>query len=196
MLLQIMEDGHLSDAKGRKVDFRNTIIIMTTNVGSDTITSDSGYGFTSKTESSTDAADRDIEGKQNRELVHRFRPEFLNRVDAVIYFHRLEREHIAQIVNIQMARLNDRVLASSGVRLELTEAARDVLIKEGYKPQFGARQLRREMQRLVEDPLAEQLLDHKFSAGDVVLVDAKDGAIVFRRSSAEPEPAPLMTDLN
>jgi len=196
MLLQIMEDGHLSDAKGRKVDFRNPIIIMTTNVGSDTITSDSGYGFTSKTESSTDAADRDIEGKQNRELVHRFRPEFLNRVDAVIYFHRLEREHIAQIVNIQMARLNDRVLASSGVRLELTEAARDVLIKEGYKPQFGARQLRREMQRLVEDPLAEQLLDHKFSAGDVVLVDAKDGAIVFRRSSAEPEPAPLMTDLN
>ncbi len=196
MLLQIMEDGHLSDAKGRKVDFRNTIIIMTTNVGSAALQRESAFGFGTGTgDPSHDAEDRDMRGKLSKELKRVFRPEFLNRIDEVVYFHRLEKEHIAQIVGLQVARLNER-LAESGIRLELTDAGRDLLVAEGYDSQFGARPLRRAIQRLVEDPLAEKVLEHGLSRGDVVLVDARDGEIVFRPASGEPEPTPLLTDQN
>ncbi|NLD41921.1 MAG: ATP-dependent Clp protease ATP-binding subunit [Chloroflexi bacterium] len=196
MLLQIMEEGQLSDAKGRKVDFRNTIIIMTTNIGSAAILRDAAFGFgTPAEEHSRDAEDRDMRGKLNKELKRLFRPEFLNRIDEVVYFHKLERQHIAQIVDIQVARLNER-LADNGIRLELTEAARELLVNEGYDPQFGARPLRRAVQRLLEDPLAEKVLEHGFAEGDVVLADAQEGAIVLRPAAAEPEPAPLLSDGN
>ncbi|HUT21188.1 MAG TPA: AAA family ATPase, partial [Anaerolineae bacterium] len=194
MLLQIMEDGHLSDAKGRKVDFRNAIVIMTTNVGSDTIRREPALGFgTGADAGNSEAEDHDMRGKLNKELKRVFRPEFLNRIDDVVYFHKLAKEHIAAIVGIQMAQLNER-LADSGIRLELTDAGKDLLVQEGYDPQFGARPLRRAIQRLVEDPLAEKVLQHGFSEGDVLLVDVESGDIVFRLLDEEPEPATMLSE--
>ncbi|NLD73351.1 MAG: ATP-dependent Clp protease ATP-binding subunit [Chloroflexi bacterium] len=194
MLLQIMEDGHLSDAKGRKVDFRNTIIIMTSNVGSDTIRRESeiGFGRTGRT-NDQEAQDRDVQGKLMKELKRLFRPEFLNRIDEIVIFHGLEKRHIAEIVGIQLEALNAR-LVDTNIHLQLTDAGRDLLVDQGYEPQFGARPLRRAIQRLVEDPLAEKVLEHEFAEGDVVLVDAQNGEVVLRLPDEEPEPAPILSD--
>jgi len=196
MLLQIMEDGHLSDAKGRKVDFRNTIIIMTSNVGSSVISRDASFGFGGRgVEVSEESSYRDMRGKLMKELKRQFRPEFLNRVDEIIVFHELTREDIADIVDVQLGRLNKR-LDASGIHLVLTEAGRDLLVEKGYEPQFGARPLRRAIQRLVEDRLAEKVLEKEFGEGDTVLVDAEGGEIVFRSPEDQPEPAALLSDEN
>jgi ATP-dependent Clp protease ATP-binding subunit ClpC len=189
MLLQIMEDGHLTDAKGHKVDFRNTIIIMTSNVGSSIITRDAFLGFSTIRDDVDENGDfyREMRSKLMRELKKLFRPEFLNRVDEVLVFHELTRADITDIVGIQIKQLNER-LAEHHIKVVCTDAGREALVKEGYDPQFGARPLRRAIQRHVEDELAEKMLESVFKEGDVVLVDAENDRIVLRLPEAASEP--------
>jgi ATP-dependent Clp protease ATP-binding subunit ClpB len=159
VLLQILDDGRLTDGQGRTVDFRNTVLIMTSNVRS------------------VDA------------MTEIFRPEFLNRIDEIVEFQPLSRDQIAEIVELQLRRVRER-LAERGLRLELTDAAKDALAEAGWDPTYGARPLKRAIQRLLENPLALRLLEGEFSEGDTVLVDAEDGALRFEKAaSAEPAAA-------
>jgi ATP-dependent Clp protease ATP-binding subunit ClpC len=188
MLLQIMEEGKLTDAKGRKVDFRNAIIILTSNIGSSDISRESMLGFASARQQEGSANEyREMKSKLMRELKRLFRPEFLNRVDEVVVFHELDRANIESIVDIQIKLLNER-LAEQSTSMTLTDAARELLVNEGFDPQFGARPLKRAIQRLIEDPLAEKLLGLE-AATRTVTADAQDGEIVFetREDVAEPE---------
>jgi ATP-dependent Clp protease ATP-binding subunit ClpC len=191
MLLQIMEDGQLTDAKGHKVNFKNTIIIMTSNIGSETILRDSGFGFTTA-RGATDSY-RDMKGKLMKELKRLFRPEFLNRVDEILVFHSLTEEDIEGIVQIQIRRLNER-LAEHDISVRLTEAGQQQLVKEGYDSQFGARPLRRAIQRSVEDELAERMLDGTFQEGAVVLIDAEDDHLVLRPGEPEGKEKALLSE--
>ena len=188
MLLQIMEDGHLADAKGHKVDFRNTIVIMTSNVGSSVISRDASIGFqVGAPEENVESDYREMKSKLMKELKRLFRPEFLNRVDEIVVFHELTREDIEQIVDIQIGELNER-LTEQDIVLKLTPAGRALLVEEGFDPQFGARPLRRAVQRLIEDPMAEKMLENVFGEGDVVLIDAKDDEIqLLPETVDEPE---------
>ncbi|MHB0857480.1 MAG: ATP-dependent Clp protease ATP-binding subunit [Anaerolineae bacterium] len=180
MLLQIMEEGHLTDAKGRKVDFRNTIVIMTSNVGSSVITRDATLGFvTQRGEEGEASAYREMRGKLMNELKRLFRPEFLNRVDEVVVFHELSREDITRIVDIQLRKLNER-LAEHQLNVTCSDAGCEVLVKESFDPQFGARPLRRAFQRLIEDQLAEKLLENSIKDGDTVIIDANGDELVLR----------------
>jgi len=193
MLLQIMEDGHLTDAKGHKVDFRNTIIIMTSNVGSSVIRRDASLGFSTSTpEESAEASYREMKSKLMKELKRLFRPEFLNRVDEIVVFHELSKGDIGKIVDIQIQRVNER-LAEHNMTLKLTQAGREALVEKGFDPQFGARPLRRAIQRFIEDPLAEKLLENVFKEGDTILVDAKDGEIILRPAEKVDEPETLLS---
>jgi ATP-dependent Clp protease ATP-binding subunit ClpC len=192
MLLQIMEDGHLADAKGHMVDFRNAIVIMTSNVGSATISRDAAFGFATARGAQAEVGEyREMKSKLMKELKQLFRPEFLNRVDEIVVFRELTKQDILEIVEIQLAQLNAR-LAERHVTLRCTEAGRELLVAEGYDPQFGARPLRRAMQRLVEDPLAEKMLEGLFREGETLLVDAQDGEIVFHGETTN-EPTPLLS---
>lgn len=188
MLLQIMEDGHLSDAKGRQVDFRNTIIIMTSNVGATLLTRETAMGFNVPRDEAKAAEDsyKRMKEKLLEELKRTFRPEFLNRVDAVIVFRALTRDQIKQIVGMNIADVEKR-LADQGIRLELTEEARDLLADQGYDPQFGARPLRRTIQRLVEDPLCEGLLAGEFMRGDTISIVREGDEIILRAKREEPD---------
>ena len=190
MLLQIMEDGHLTDARGHVVDFRNTIVIMTSNVGSATISREAAFGFNTPQDNA--GSYRDMRGKLMTELKHLFRPEFLNRVDEVVVFHALAREDIVKIVDIQLQRLNER-LAEHQITLTCTEAGREWLVKEGFDPQFGARPLRRAIQRHVEDELAERLLDGTFADGDTVIVDAQGERLLLHAPVAVSAPVGATT---
>jgi len=187
MLLQIFDDGHLTDAKGRKVDFRNTVIIMTSNVGSDLIRKETALGFATKTEESKTVADQHekMKGKVLTAMKNVFRPEFLNRLDATIVFHALSREHIRQIVENEM-RVIEKQLQTKEVTLEMTEAAKDWIGEKGFDPVFGARPLRRVIQNEIEDRLSEALLEERFHAGDTVRVDVQNDEIILTNVS---EPA-------
>jgi ATP-dependent Clp protease ATP-binding subunit ClpB len=153
VLLQILDDGRLTDGHGRTVDFRNTVVIMTSNLRSE------------------------------EALSQTFRPEFLNRIDEVVVFGQLTREQLAEIVELQLKRLQAR-LAERGISVELTPAAKEHLAQAGWDPTFGARPLKRALQRLVENPLALRLLEGDFAEGDTVLVDARDGELVFEKAAA------------
>jgi ATP-dependent Clp protease ATP-binding subunit ClpB len=153
VLLQVLDDGRLTDGQGRTVDFRNTVLIMTSNLRS---------------------AD---------ELRDRFRPEFLNRVDEIVEFEPLTREQIAEIVELQLARLRAR-LAERGIALELSDGAKQTLAEAGWDPAYGARPLKRAIQRLVENPLALRLLDGEFGDGDTIRVDAEGGELAFEKAEA------------
>jgi ATP-dependent Clp protease ATP-binding subunit ClpC len=195
MLLQIMEEGKLTDAKGRKVDFRNAIIILTSNVGSEDITRDSSFGFTStQQEQGSESGYQEMKSKLMHELRRLFRPEFLNRVDEVVVFHELTREDIERIVDIQIRMLNER-LAEQNTTLELTSAARELLVTEGFDPQYGARPLKRAIQRLIEDPLAEKLLGLE-PANRKVIADAQGQEIVFETHEQLVEPEKLLSGEN
>jgi ATP-dependent Clp protease ATP-binding subunit ClpC len=191
MLLQIMEDGHLSDAKGRKVDFRNTIILMTSNVGADVIGRSTALGFARSRDAahSEHEAYDDMKDKVLGELKHIFRPEFLNRIDGTIVFHALSREDITQIVDLELDKVRER-LQEYHFDLSLTDAAREYLAEAGYDPNFGARPLRRVIQAEVEDALSEAVLAGRFRENDVVEIDAEDGELVFRSEQAG-EDAPV-----
>jgi ATP-dependent Clp protease ATP-binding subunit ClpC len=181
ILLQIFDDGHLTDAKGRRVDFRNTIIVMTSNIGAELIKRDTTLGFATKTGESKgekQAHDR-MKGKVLEEMKRFFRPEFLNRIDGTIVFHALNKEHINQIVDLMLREVWQE-LAEKAVKMEATDAAKNLLGEKGFDPVFGARPLRRAIQDLVEDPLSEAFLRGDFSTGDTVLVDVEDDKIVIR----------------
>ncbi|MEX1159166.1 MAG: ATP-dependent Clp protease ATP-binding subunit [Thermomicrobiales bacterium] len=175
MLLQILEDGNLADAKGRRVDFRNTIIIMTSNVGADQITSDKQFGFQASVEGAK-KRQQDYEQMKERvlgQLKQTFRPEFLNRIDGMIVFHALTNEEIRNIVNLELVRIRTQ-LQEQEITLEVTEAAMDLLGERGYDRQYGARPLRRIIQNLIEDPMAEALLEGRYKAGQKIVVDVED----------------------
>ena len=176
MLLQIMEDGNLADAKGRRVDFRNTILIMTSNVGAEAISRELTLGFVvHQDETRRQQTEYDkMKDKVLESLKRTFKPEFLNRIDGVLVFHSLTQEHINQIVDIQLVRVR-RQLAEQELSLEVGEEAMIELGKQGYDHTYGARPLRRLIQNVIEDPLAEGLLDGRFHPGSVVKVVVEDG---------------------
>lgn len=175
VLLQVLEEGRLTEAKGRTVDFRNTVIIMTSNVGADVIKRQGTIGFRKESE---DTAYRDMKERLMDEVKHTFRPEFINRVDEIIVFHELSEDHLSEIVGIMLEEVEERI-GQNGYHLSVTDAAKLVIAKEGFDPVFGARPLRRAIQHLVEDELAEHILAGKFPEGSKILVDAKDGHLVF-----------------
>ncbi len=173
ILLQILEDGHLTDAKGRRVDFRNTIIIMTSNLGAAKIQTNSSLGFRQQGDSveSRAAASYDLmKEKVQAELKTSFRPEFLNRIDATVVFRNLTVEEITKIVDLMLRRVYDQ-LKAQGMELDITQAAKEHIIKLGYDAAYGARPLRRTIQNLIEDPLAEHLLLGRYKPGDTIVVD-------------------------
>jgi ATP-dependent Clp protease ATP-binding subunit ClpC len=191
MLLQIMEEGHLSDARGRKVDFRNAIIVMTSNVGADMIKRQAGLGFTMKRDEATDErlAYDDMRKKLMESLRRVFRPEFVNRLDGVIVFHALTRDNIKQIVDLEVKKVAER-LEDHEIVLETAPEAVEMLAEQGYDPDMGARPLKRVIQQKVEDPLSDALLSGQFSDGDTVVVDVKDGEIYLRRAEHQENPPP------
>jgi ATP-dependent Clp protease ATP-binding subunit ClpB len=172
VLLQVLDDGRLTDGQGRTVDFRNTIIIMTSNLGSPVIQEFYAGGRASVKD------ERELERLVKLELKAHFRPEFLNRVDDIIIFHNLDEKHLARIVEIQLQRLDKR-LAQQQLSLELDRSAKHLLAKEGFDPQFGARPLKRAIQDLVLDPLASALLTGEFKPGDRIRAVARNGALEF-----------------
>ncbi|MFC0560688.1 ATP-dependent protease ATP-binding subunit ClpC [Halalkalibacter alkalisediminis] len=170
ILLQVLEDGRLTDSKGRTVDFRNTAIIMTSNVGASTLKSNKFLGFATEGE---DQEYKDMKGKVMEELKRSFRPEFLNRIDELIVFHSLEKKHIREIITLLADQLKTR-LFEQGIDLELTEAAKDKITDLGYDPEYGARPLRRALQKQVEDRLSEELLKGTIIKGQKAIIDVKD----------------------
>src|SRR4029450_2121320 len=176
-LLQILEDGRLTDAQGRTVDFKNTVLIMTSNLGTRDIAQGATLGFTARPDAKVDY--ERMQSKVMDELKRHFRPEFLNRSHQVIVFHQLPREQVKSIVDLMMRRVHEQ-LKSKDIAMEVTDAAKDLLAEKGYDPALGARPLRRTSQRLVEDPLSEKLLWKEFTAGQLVVVDAENGEIAFR----------------
>lgn len=178
-LLQVLEDGILTDGKGRRVDFRNTIIIMTSNVGAHLLRQEKAVGF--RTEEK-EADYQNMKDQVMSELKRTFRPEFLNRIDDVIVFHALEMDHIHRIVNLMLDELQLK-LNDFDLGLSVTDAARDYLADQGFDPTYGARPLRRAIQRLIEDEISEELLKGAFSAGDRILVDVADGKLEFSKEN-------------
>jgi ATP-dependent Clp protease ATP-binding subunit ClpC len=188
VLLQVIEDGRLTDSRGRTVDMRNTVVIMTSNVGANLIRKESRMGF--KPEGMATAATKDYEAMKERvmeELKRTFRPEFLNRVDEIIVFHSLNEEHIKRIVGLMLKSVTKRI-AEYGLYLEFTDTAKDLLAKKGYDQMYGARPLRRVIQRMVEDRLSEEMLQGKIKEGDVITVDAAGDTLAFGIKQA-PAPA-------
>jgi ATP-dependent Clp protease ATP-binding subunit ClpC len=184
VLLQILEEGRLTDAQGRKVDFKNTIVIMTSNLGARDIVKGKIIGFTTQIAGTMDYAD--VKERVTGELKKVFRPEFLNRVDEVIVFHDLTNPEIQQIVDIMVGRLRDQLLLQ-GIGIMVSQEARQLLADAGFDSALGARPLRRAIQRLVEDPLSEQLLASEWKPGDVVELAVEEGKIVFHKGTAPAE---------
>src|SRR5690606_5495666 len=183
ILLQVLDDGILTDGLGRRVDFRNTIIIMTSNIGARDIKNlGKGIGF-SLTEETFDYAK--MKSTVEDALKRVFNPEFLNRIDDVIVFHPLEKKHIFEIIDIMQRDLFGRV-TDLGIEVELTDAAKEFLVEKGYDPQYGARPLRRAIQKYVEDPMAEAILQNDLQEGAKITVDHKKGedALSFKTKKA------------
>jgi ATP-dependent Clp protease ATP-binding subunit ClpB len=173
ILLQILDDGRLTDSQGRTVDFRNTVVIMTSNIGSHMILENAQTDWAAVETMVLDA------------LRQHFRPEFLNRVDDIVVFHPLKPEHIDRIIDLQLTRL-ERLLAERKLTIEVSPDAKRVLTTEGYEPAFGARPLKRAIQRLVQNPLALAVLQGRFKDGDHIVVDADPaGELSFRKAGAE-----------
>ena len=186
ILLQIFDDGHLADAKGRKVDFRNAIVVMTSNIGAELIKRDTGLGFATKTDEAktVQKAYEDMKEKVVGEVKKVFRPEFMNRIDSQVVFHSLSEEHIQQIVGLMLSEVSKSLL-EKGIGLKATPEAKRLLGEKGFDPTFGARPLRRLIQNLVEDPLSDSLLRGEFDAGDTVLLELEGDEIVFKKECTE-----------
>jgi ATP-dependent Clp protease ATP-binding subunit ClpC len=191
MLLQIMEEGHLSDARGRKVDFRNAMIVMTSNVGAEMIKRQSTLGFALKRDEETEEkqAYEEMRKKLMDSLRRVFRPEFINRVDNVVVFRALSKQDIEQIVLLELNKVSQR-LEEHSIQLNATPGALELLAEEGYDPEMGARPLRRVIQQKVEDPLSDALLAGDFADGDTVMVEIEEGKVVLRRSESEIKQPP------
>ncbi|MQG44854.1 MAG: ATP-dependent Clp protease ATP-binding subunit [SAR202 cluster bacterium] len=189
ILLQIFDAGHLTDARGRKVDFRNSIIIMTSNLGSDLIKRETSLGFTAKTnEAQTDdSAYERMKDKVMDEVKRFFRPEFLNRIDSTVVFHQLTRDEILEIVDLMMNQVRTE-LSEKEIALEITEAAKAHLGENGFDPVLGARPLRRLIQDEIEDSLSDEVLNRRLVAGDVAMIDFEDEAIKITSKKAKAKP--------
>ena len=187
LLLQVLEEGMVTDSFGRKIDFRNTIIILTSNVGADSIKRQSSLGFNAMADSEGDF--EGMKGKIEEVAKKHFRPEFLNRLDEMVVFHMLEKIHLNEIVDLEVKKLVDR-LAEKEIELILDKSARELIVTEGYDPEYGARPMRRAVERFLEDPLAEALLASEVKEGDVVTasVKRKDGKITFRSKKRIEKP--------
>lgn len=188
VLLQILDEGRLTDGQGRHVDFSNTVIIMTSNIGARDIAQTTTMGFSGA--GANGLSDKEIHSRVMSELKRLFRPEFLNRVDEVVVFKSLTSQQLRGIVDLMIADLRDRLIAN-GMSIQLTDAARDLVAKKGTDKIYGARPLRRAIQTMIEDPLSEELLEGKWVAGDIIQVDASDDGenLVFSKGKGEI-PAP------
>ena len=187
-LLQILEDGRLTDSQGHQVDFKNTIIIMTSNLGTRDIQKGASIGFAARPDEKVTY--EKMRDKVMDELKHQFRPEFLNRIDEIIVFHSLTPEDVKRIVDLMTRRVREQ-LKGKDLEIELTDEAKALLAEKGYDPALGARPLRRTIQRMVEDPLSEKLLWKEFRAGQTIIVDARDGEIVFEGVGVPPDVPPV-----
>jgi ATP-dependent Clp protease ATP-binding subunit ClpC len=177
LLLQILEDGKITDSLGRKIDFRNTIIIMTSNVGAEILRRQTTMGFGA----TKPLGEHEFEAMRDRLLEEAkkvFKPEFINRLDDIIVFHQLTKADLMQIVELEVAKVLRRVKAKE-VHIELEQSAKEFLIEKGYDPQYGARPMRRAVERYLEDPFAEELLRGNVKGGDVVHVGVNNGKLVF-----------------
>ncbi|MBT2689891.1 ATP-dependent protease ATP-binding subunit ClpC [Bacillus sp. ISL-47] len=184
ILLQVLEDGRLTDSKGRTVDFRNTVLIMTSNVGAEALKRNKYVGFNIQ---DGEQDYKDMKGKVMEEMKKSFRPEFLNRIDEIIVFHALERKHLQEIVTLMSDTLTKR-LKEQDITLELTDAAKEKISVEGYDPEYGARPLRRAIQKHIEDRLSEELLKGTVLTGQSVVIDVKDGEFVVKTAEASGTP--------
>ena len=184
ILLQIMEEGQLSDAKGVKVDFRNAIVIMTSNVGAETIKQGPNLGFAFQRDQAVEEKEAygDMRKTLTDELKRMFRPEFINRVDSIIVFRQLAKEDIRAIVDIILGEVNDR-LREHDLVIDATDEAKVWLVENGYDREFGARPLRRLIQSAIEDKLSDAVLGGRFKAGDVILADVADDEIILREGT-------------
>ncbi|HAG85076.1 MAG TPA: ATP-dependent chaperone ClpB, partial [Cyanobacteria bacterium UBA12227] len=179
ILLQVLDDGRITDSQGRTVDFRNTIIVMTSNIGSEHILSVAG----------DDSQYEEMRKRVIDALRSHFRPEFLNRVDDNIIFHTLTKTELREIVTIQLKRI-ERLLADQKITLELSGAAQDYLVKVGYDPVYGARPLKRAIQRELENAIATKLLENTFVSGDTIVIDCMDNALTFSKKGVISLPEP------
>ncbi len=187
-LLQILDDGRLTDGQGRTVDFKNAVIIMTSNIGSSIIHESNAIGFSVNQKVN---GQEDVRKRLLETLRQSFRPEFLNRVDDIIVFNSLSKEHLARIIDLLLRKV-ESLLSQRGVKMEVTQAAKDAVMAEGYDAQWGARPMRRAIQRLIQDPLALRLLAGEFLAGETVVVDRDpgNGKLTFaKQGAAQTEPA-------
>ncbi len=189
MLLQVMEEGRLTDSFGRNVDFRNTILIMTTNAGAEAIKNESAFGFQKPDD---DASYENMKARVGERIEKVFRPEFLNRVDDVIVFRHLTLEDLKDVVDLELGKVRER-LAERGLKLQLTDEAKKLVIRKGSNTDFGARPLRRSIENYVEDPLSEELLKGEFQGKDTIMVDVKEiggkKQLFFTGVVGEPEEA-------
>ena len=191
ILLQVLEEGRLTDSQGKTVDFRNTVIIMTSNVGAREIAQDASVGFGTTGEQGLTSSE--IRGRAMGELKRLFRPELLNRIDDIVVFQKLSGENLTKIAHLLVDDLRQRLIAN-GMNIKLTDAAYDKIVAEGTDLTNGARPLRRAIQKLIEDPLSEELLAGEWGEGDTVLCDVADGKFVFSRGTGEiPAPRPAGT---
>jgi ATP-dependent Clp protease ATP-binding subunit ClpC len=191
ILLQILDDGRLTDAKGRRVDFRNTIVIMTSNVGAELIRRQGNLGFSVSRDEARSQEEQYVKMKDKvlGEMKNLFKPEFLNRIDASVVFRALNREDVWQIIDLLLARVRGE-LTETQIKIEVTDGAKDLLMEKGFDPIFGARPMRRAIQNLIEDPMAEALLESRFKAGDTVLIDRQgEDMVMTLQEAATPEPA-------
>ena len=185
IMLQILDDGRLTDAKGRHINFKNTVIIMTSNVGASMITTQGKLGFSTAEDEKKDKYEK-LKDTVNEELKKAFRPEFLNRIDDIIVFAHLSKEEIREIVDLMMKDLFKR-LSERELTMEVTDEVKDFLAKDGYSEAYGARPLRRLIQRKIEDELAEEILTNAYEPGDTILLKLKDDKIVFEKKSGEKQ---------
>jgi len=201
MLLQIMEEGHITDARGRTIDFRNAMIIMTSNIGAELIQNNASIGFelASDEEQSRKRGYEDMRRKLLKSLKNTFRPEFINRVDSVVVFHSLSKDHIKEIVDLELDKLRER-LVEKNLQLEITPEGVDMLVKMGYNPEMGARPLRRVIQETIENPLSDAVLSGQFTNGDIVLVGAElgededDGEIILTKGDPQTYGKPFLAE--
>jgi ATP-dependent Clp protease ATP-binding subunit ClpC len=184
-LLQLLDDGRLTDGQGRVVNFRNTVVVMTSNVGTSFVKKAGALGFAGVRDD-----DEETHKRIEDELKRTFRPEFINRIDEIIIFEPLEQKDVIYIVDLQMKEVSSR-LAEHGLFIQLTQAAKEWLAEQGYDKDFGARPLKRALQRYVESPLSMQLLKGEFNKGDHILIDEADGRLTFTRLEPATPPVPL-----
>ena len=191
LLLQLLEEGRLTDSKGRTVDFKNTLLIMTSNIGSKVIEKGGGgLGFEFSGESIEDSQYNRIKSLVNEELKQYFRPEFLNRLDEIIVFRQLTKNEVKDIAEIMLREVFSR-LSEKGIKLSVTDSFKERLVEEGYNPSYGARPLRRAVMRLLEDSLAEEVLSGRIKDGDIALVDIDENKKVTVKISSEESPQEL-----